>query len=113
VFARMLKSLGYTAVNTDSVSRAVEVFRSDAQGERKIVAAILDLTILGGVGGKEAVAMIREIDKDLPVFVASGYAEDPAMARPQSFGFTGCISKPFAMAELADLLGTHVRPKPS
>jgi two-component system, cell cycle sensor histidine kinase and response regulator CckA len=111
VFAGMLKALGYGTVNTDNVAHAIEAFRDDVLGERKIVAAILDLTILGGIGGREAITMIREIDRDLPVFVSSGYAEDPVMATPGSFGFTGCISKPFTMAELADVLGAHIRSK--
>jgi PAS domain S-box-containing protein len=110
VFSGMLKALGYTAVNTKNVAEAVDVFGKDARGGRKIVAAILDLTILGGVGGREAIAMIRQIDKDLPVFVASGYAEDPVMATPGSYGFTAPIRKPFTMAELAEVLGTHVKP---
>jgi PAS domain S-box-containing protein len=109
VFAGMLKALGYTAVSTSNVAQAVEAFRRDAEGERKIVAAILDLTILGGAGGREAVAMIREIDRKLPVFVASGYAEDPVMVRPDEFGFTAPICKPFTMAELAEVLGTHLK----
>jgi nitrogen-specific signal transduction histidine kinase/CheY-like chemotaxis protein len=109
VFASMLKALGYAAVNTSNVAQAIEVFRNDACGARKIVAAILDLTILGGVGGREAIAMIREINKDLPVFVASGYAGDPVMATPESYGFTGRIRKPFTMAELSEVLGTHLK----
>lgn len=111
VFAGMLKALGYTVVSTSNVAQAVEAFRKDAEGEQKIIAAILDLTILGGVGGREAVAMIRQIDTKLPVFVASGYAEDPVMVRPDEFGFTAPICKPFTMAELAEVLGAHIKPR--
>jgi two-component system, cell cycle sensor histidine kinase and response regulator CckA len=111
VFVGMLKALGYTVVSTSNVAQAVEAFRKDAAGEHKIIAAILDLTILGGAGGREAVAMIREIDQTLPVFVASGYAEDPVMVRPGEFGFTAPICKPFTMTELADVLGTYIKPR--
>ena len=109
VFSGMLKAVGYTAVNTRNVAEALEIFGRDAEGNRKIVAAILDLTILGGKGGREAIAMIRQLDKNLPVFAASGYAEDPVMVTPEEFGFTAQICKPFTLIELAAVLGKHMK----
>ncbi|HCY84207.1 MAG TPA: hypothetical protein DHV36_03635 [Desulfobacteraceae bacterium] len=71
-------------------------------------AVILDLTVPGGMGGRETVARIRDMDKNVPVFVASGYSEDTAVASPETFGFTDSIEKPFLMDTLAGMLKTHL-----
>jgi two-component system, cell cycle sensor histidine kinase and response regulator CckA len=113
VFVGMLKGLGYRPIATSNVDDAVAAFRKDYEGQRRIVAAIVDLTILGGGGGREALTKIRQIDKDMPVLVSSGYAEDPVMVKPGSFGFTAQLCKPFTMAELAEVLGTSVKPRAS
>jgi CheY-like chemotaxis protein len=50
------------------------------------------------------VAEIRKLDKELPVFVASGYADDPVMRSPAEYGFTASLAKPFTIAELSEML---------
>ena len=69
---------------------------------------IFDLTVPGGVGGIDAIIKIRKIDGDIPVFVSSGYSEDPAMANPQDFGFTASIRKPFQISELSEMLEKYI-----
>jgi two-component system cell cycle sensor histidine kinase/response regulator CckA len=78
------------------------------KANRSVAAMILDLTIPGGMGGKETIGKIRDLDKNIPVFVASGYADDPVMASPIEFGFTASICKPFRKTELAGLLEKNI-----
>jgi CheY-like chemotaxis protein len=56
------------------------------------------------MGGRETIAELRKVDPVLPVIVASGYADDPIMKNPSSYGFTGSIPKPFTIAELSGVL---------
>ncbi len=65
---------------------------------------IFDLTVSGGTRGKEAIQKIRDVDTDIPVFVSSGYADDPVMARPRECGFNASLAKPFRIAALSRLL---------
>ncbi len=104
----MLRSLGYTPVLTANGAEAVAFFTAEQAAGHTIVGMVFDLTIPGGMGGKEAIRAIRQLSPRVPVFVASGYAEDPVMASPQSFGFTASICKPFLRADLARLLNEHV-----
>ncbi|MBN1758285.1 MAG: response regulator [Chitinispirillaceae bacterium] len=99
-----LRTFGYTVITTQNGNEAIEVLRNERNAGRNVAALILDLTIPGGMGGQEAIIEIRDIDKEIPVFVASGYSEKPVMAAPEAYGFTDSICKPFAIAELADLL---------
>ena len=71
-------------------------------------ALMFDLTVKGGMGGKELIRKVRELDAHIPVFVISGYFSDPIMANPQQFGFTDALSKPFNFNELSKLLSRYL-----
>ena len=74
---------------------------------------IFDLTIPGGMGGKQATEIIRKNNIQVPIIVASGYSDDPIMANPQKYGFTASISKPFSHKELQNILIQFVKTKNS
>src|SRR5208283_2055165 len=101
---RMVEALGFTVVCKGDGGEAIDFYVRESKAGQRFVAMILDLTIRGGMGGKETVAEIRKLDKELPMFVASGYADDPVMRNPVEYGFTGSIGKPFTIAELSDML---------
>lgn len=65
---------------------------------------ILDLTIPGGMGGKEAIMRLKEINPDVKAIVASGYSNDPVMANFRDYGFSGVVSKPFRVNKLSWVL---------
>lgn len=104
----LVEELGYTVVMTNTGERALETFKKAQDGNKPFTAVILDLTIRGGMGGKEAISEIRKIDRDIPVFVASGYSDDDAIANPASFGFTGSIKKPFGLDDLIRVFRKHL-----
>ena len=100
----MLESMGHTVIVTENGADAIACFSIERKTGTSIAALIFDLTVPGGMGGLAAVSQIRKLDTDIPVFVASGYADDPVMMVPQKYGFTASISKPFIKADLAALL---------
>ena len=110
ILDEMLASFGYSVLQTASGDEAVAFFVNERQAGRAIAAMIFDLTVPGGSGGQEVIAEIRKYDPQIPVFVASGYAEDPVMAHPADYGFTASLRKPFRIQELADILGGHLQP---
>ena len=67
---------------------------------------ILDLTIPGGMGGKEAIQKILQIDPEAKVMVSSGYSNDPVMAHYKKHGFSGIIAKPFQLKSLQKAIHT-------
>jgi CheY-like chemotaxis protein len=104
----MLESFGYNVLNSEDGREAVDKLTLEITAQKAITALILDLTIPGGMGGKEAIGEIRKISPTIPVFVASGYADDPVMANPREFGFVASICKPFKKSDLAELLNKHL-----
>ncbi|NLD95138.1 MAG: transporter substrate-binding domain-containing protein [Fibrobacter sp.] len=101
----MLNSLGYNVIHKENGIKTIEFFKENSN----ITGMIFDLTIPGGMGGKETVAEIRKLNRDIPVFVVSGYAEDPIMKNPADYGFTASICKPFVLAELIEMLEKHMK----
>jgi PAS domain S-box-containing protein len=104
-----LKTMGYDVHCVSNAKEAIEAFEKATRDKNYFTALILDLTIPGGPGGKETIHEIRKCDKNIPAFVASGYADDPVMANPSAYGFSGSICKPFIKSELAHLLNMHLK----
>jgi PAS domain S-box-containing protein len=105
----MLSSLGYTVVSKETGNDAVDYFRAETAEKRTFAGMIFDLTVPGFMGGKAAVEEIRKLDRDVPVFVASGYAEDPVIQNPSEYGFTASICKPFVSGELSAMLNNYLK----
>lgn len=105
----ILKSFVYSVVGTENGNEAIDCFRNGHDNGRTIVALILDLTVPGNLGGKETVKRIRNIDGKIPVFVASGYADDPVVANPSEYGFAASICKPLKKSELATMLNQYLK----
>jgi PAS domain S-box-containing protein len=103
----VLDLLGYAVVTAKNGQEACDIFSKEPKSFFRAV--ILDLTVPGGMGGKETAGAIRKMDPSVPIFVSSGYADDPVMSNPGDFGFTGSISKPFRIADLSKMLAAHAR----
>ena len=64
----------------------------------------MDLTIPGGMGGGEAIRILRETDPEIKAIVSSGYSNDPIMAEYEQFGFSGVVAKPYTINQLSEVL---------
>jgi len=107
----MLEALGYSVVSKENGKDAIVFFATESKANRKITGIIFDLTVPGGMGGKAAIEEIRKLNKDIPAFVASGYADDPVMKNPLEYGFMASICKPFRKSELSEMLNKYMKPK--
>jgi PAS domain S-box-containing protein len=104
----MLKSFGYKVISKENGRDAVDFFAAGPKAGQEITGMIFDLTIPGGMGGKAAVEEIRKFNKEIPIFVMSGYAEDSIIKNPVEHGFTASICKPFRREEISELLNRFI-----
>ncbi len=102
VAGQMLASLGYSTEFAATIDEAVVKYRIGLQTNR-YKAVILDLTIPGSEGGKEALRKLFEMDQGVIAIASSGYSNDPIMAAPRKYGFADKLKKPYAQTELADI----------
>ena len=73
----MLSKLGYESVTADEGDEAITLYQKALKEEVPFDAVIMDLTVPGGMGGKEAVEKLRQLDPNLKAVVSSGYSDDP------------------------------------
>ena len=102
--ADMLTHLGHRVTVAEDGEEALSLFGEAHRRGRPFSAVILDLTIPGGMGGKEVIPKLRDIEPDVKAIVASGYSNDPVMAEHELYGFQAVIEKPFDLAELDQVL---------
>ncbi|MDH3393525.1 MAG: ATP-binding protein, partial [Desulfobulbaceae bacterium] len=96
--------LGFDVVLAKDGEEAVNFYRETMGSDRPIDLGIMDLTIPGGMGGKEAVQKVLEIDPGAKVVVSSGYSNDPILAHYEDFGFKAALVKPYALKELTRII---------
>jgi PAS domain S-box-containing protein len=104
VVSKMLRSLGYEPETASEGHEAIARYEEARAAGRPFDTVIVDLTIPGGIGGKDVLRELMRIDPDVKAIVASGYADDAAMARFREHGFKAMVAKPFTLGELRHAL---------
>lgn len=66
--------------------------------------ALLDLTVPGGMGGKETLAELRALDPGIAAIASSGYSSDPVMSDFAAHGFGARLPKPYRIPDLPPAL---------
>jgi len=99
-----LQQMGYTPEFAENGEQAVAAHATALERGQPFAALIMDLTIPGGMGGKQALEQIRQKEPAVVAVVSSGYCNDPVMADFSRFGFSAALPKPFGMALLAETL---------
>ncbi|MFP3866711.1 MAG: PAS domain S-box protein [Desulfobacteraceae bacterium] len=101
---KMLEKIGYQVDFARDGAEALKLYaRAQAEGQ-PFTAVIMDLTIPGGMGGKEAIKRLLELDPRAKAIVSSGYADGTALLNFREYGFQGIIPKPFRITELSRIL---------
>ena len=101
-----LMQIGYEVTGVRDGREAITTFSQAREAGQPFTAIILDLTIPGAMGGKEALRQLRILDPQIKSIVTSGYSEDPIMANYRAYGFDGILVKPYKITDLYDTLET-------
>ncbi|MEW6486907.1 MAG: PAS domain S-box protein [Thermodesulfobacteriota bacterium] len=109
----MLEALGYTALACPDGAAAVDAYRQAREAGTPFDAVLLDLTVPGGMGGKETAAQLLAIDPQALLIVSSGYSNDPAVAEHRAAGFAGAVVKPYSLDRLSQELLRLLRAHPA
>jgi PAS domain S-box-containing protein len=105
---RLLERLGHTVSAAAEGKTAIRLFKEACESGQQFDAAILDLSVPGGMGGKDVITAIRLIDPKVPAAVVSGYADDPVMTDFEKYGFNTSLCKPFNASTLAHTISTLI-----
>jgi len=100
----ILTRLGFKVEISQDGEEAIRKYLKAINNNKKFSLVIMDLTIPGGMGGKEAIKKILKIDPSVKAIVSSGYSNDPIMTNYKEYGFIGVLSKPYTVNQLKELL---------
>jgi CheY-like chemotaxis protein len=100
----ILGDLGYHVQTCSNGDEAIALYIDAKTADVPFFAVIMDLTVPGGMGGKEAAQHILRINPQARLIVSSGYPDDPVIADFARFGFCATIVKPYCIAELTQVL---------
>ncbi len=96
---RFLSTLGYEVEIAPDGQEAIRLFAAALRRRKPFHVVILDLTVPGGMGGRETIARLKELS-DVRALVSSGYSEDRVLSDFREYGFGGAVIKPFRLADV-------------
>ncbi len=108
----MLTFLGCSVKHASDGKEAIALYMQAKKDNIPFDIVIMDITIPGGMGGKEAVTALLAMDPQVRAIVSSGYANDPIMANYQEYGFYGILPKPFRIDELKKVITATMEKDP-
>lgn len=107
--ADLLDHEGYVVETAADGREAISLYQRRFKEKRPFSAVIMDLTIPGGLGGREAIQDILALDPQACCIVSSGYADDPVMANYATYGFKAAIKKPYNLRRLIEVIEQVIR----
>ncbi|MDD1685023.1 MAG: response regulator [Methanoregula sp.] len=104
VTLEVLRFLEYDVMFARDGAAALETYKREKEGGVPFDLVILDLSVPEGLGGKEAIALLKAYDPAVKAVVSSGYSNDPAVQDFQKYGFSGRLSKPYKISDMKGIL---------
>ncbi|MBI4622694.1 MAG: PAS domain-containing protein [Verrucomicrobia bacterium] len=102
--ATMLQSLDYRYDLARTGEEAIALYKRYQNIGRPYDAVIMDLTVVGGMGGEECFNELRKLDPEVRAIVASGYDNDEMAREFLAKGFCGYLTKPYRVTDLGKVL---------
>jgi two-component system cell cycle sensor histidine kinase/response regulator CckA len=100
----MLSHYGYEVFLAQDGQEAITLYRESLKDGAHIDLVIMDLTVPGGMGGKETIKEIIAANPQVKAIVSSGYSNNPIMANYGEYGFSAAVSKPYRQEELIKVI---------
>lgn len=109
VTLEVLRFLDYDAMVARDGAAALELYKHEKEAGAPFDLVILDLSVPEGLGGKDAIALLKAYDPAVKAIVSTGYSHDPAVLEFKQYGFSGTLSKPYKISDLKEILEQQIK----
>ncbi len=106
---KILSRFNYDVDFATDGNQLIDKYKSGIINNTPFHVVLTDLTVQGGLGGKECLDILKRINPNIQCIVMSGYANDPVVADYKKYGFTAKIIKPFSINELIQTIKDIVK----
>ena len=100
----MLEGLGYKHDLARTGEEAVQLYKRYLNIGRPYDLVIMDLTIIGGMGGEQTFRILRDLHPEVRAIIASGYDHDDMARQYLDLGFLGYLTKPYRVGDLGRVI---------
>ena len=107
---RVLQHLGYDAEVVSNGDEAIQSCEKAQTEGKPFAVAILDITIVGGMGGIETMSRLRAIDPEIKVIISSGYSNEEVREKLADGTCAASMAKPYEIATMAATIGKVLGP---
>jgi len=111
--SEMLNTIGYKVTTAIDGAEAIGMYQEARHSGLSYDAVVIDLTVPGGMGGKETIQKLKAMDPEAKAIISSGYSSVPIMTDFEKYGFKGAIAKPYEVTELSIVLHEVIAGKKS
>jgi two-component system cell cycle sensor histidine kinase/response regulator CckA len=101
VTSELLRHLGHIVECAADRGAALQAYEQNLHDGHPFDLVIMDLTVPGGMGGREAVAHLLVMDPEASAIISSGYSDNLVMANYGQYGFKGVMPKPYHIEEMS------------
>lgn len=101
---RQLEKIGYEAIGAKDGQEVIDFYKRAKDANQPFAAAILGLSVPGGMGVKETMEKLLSIDPQIKAIVSGSYADEPLLADFKKYGFRAILVKPYNMFQLSKIL---------
>jgi CheY-like chemotaxis protein len=109
VTLEVLRFLDYEVMFAREGAAALELYKKEKESGAPFDLVILDLSVPEGLGGKDAIALLKAYDPGVKAVVSSGYTGDPVVLDYERYGFSGVLSKPYKISDMREMLEKMIK----
>jgi PAS domain S-box-containing protein len=104
IAGQILKHMGYSVEFARDGIEAIDLFKKGAAAGVPYDLVVLDLTVPGGMGGREAIECLRAINPKIKAIVSSGYVDNAMLHDYAKYGFSGVVAKPYSVEQFEKVI---------
>ncbi len=104
IAGKMIEVLGHEVGFAEHGEEAIGKYKAAMESGNPFDVVILDLTIRGGMGGRETIERLLAVDPKIRAIVSTGFSDDTVLSDHRNYGFSARLTKPYKLQELSDTL---------